>query len=598
MAEVRERMVIDVQTTGISQLKSQFAAAAAAMLSVGAAIKLFNTAVSEARNAVEAVRAVESRIASTGGAAGVSTKQLQAWANELQNTSNYGDEAVLSMSQLLLTFTKISGETFPRAQKVIADMATVIGTDLKSSAIQVGKALQSPEIGLTALRRVGVNFTKDQQEVIKSLFETGKVAEAQAMILSELETEFGGAAQAMARSSTQLKNAYGDLLEVAGKQVLPMLDAVNLAFKNHIMSLTQSLQNSLDETKAYQQQMFVTWNRAISGIITTFQAVGNVLVNEAVIIGTNVSAAFKIIPTALFDAIKLTAQTATNFKSIFSAIKTGWNNSFDEMFPNAFKNTTQLIKDTIGVNRQALTSLKNTIKDAEKSFEDITWKSLTDFNKTLFTTVKTAGEATDELTKLSEAVSEITTGKGKAGGRGKADRMRAISDELRNVQTEWQNFGQDMRDVSENQIASALNMMILSHETAFAKLRSIMHSFVNAMISEINRYLAKLAIRFIIEGILGFATGGAGMSLAGAAVGSGLLGGGGKTMSFGGGFGGGLGTGGMPSIGNERSMSQSLLTALNTLNNRPVEVKVYVDPREISRANQLGTSLRYANDQA
>ena len=47
----------------------------------------------------------------------------------------------------------------------------------------VGKALNDPLKGLTALSRIGVQFTAQQQEQIKAMVEVGDVAGAQKIIL-------------------------------------------------------------------------------------------------------------------------------------------------------------------------------------------------------------------------------------------------------------------------------------------------------------------------------------------------------------------------------------------------------------------------------
>lgn len=133
---------------------------------------------------------------STGGIAGVTAQQANQLAESMSRVTTYDDEAVLSMENILLTFTNIKSNIFPQTTQVVLDLATAMGEDLQSAAVQVGKALQDPERGVTALRRVGVNFNEEQQKTITNLVKTGHTAEAQAMILKELETEFGGSAKA------------------------------------------------------------------------------------------------------------------------------------------------------------------------------------------------------------------------------------------------------------------------------------------------------------------------------------------------------------------------------------------------------------------
>lgn len=191
--------------------------AAALGVTLGAA-SLLKKFVDETSQAQYAVAQLEARLKSTGGVAGQSLAQLQAFSGEMQRLTTYSDEAVQGAQALLLTFTKIRGDVFPGATKAALNLATAMGTDLRGAAIQIGKALQDPEQGLTALRRSGVSFTESQQNVIKSLFATGQEAKAQKLILAELEVQFGGAAEAarntLGGALEGLQNALGEIFEV------------------------------------------------------------------------------------------------------------------------------------------------------------------------------------------------------------------------------------------------------------------------------------------------------------------------------------------------------------------------------------------------
>lgn len=164
-----------------------------------------------------AIKQLEARIKSTGGAAGKTSEGLQKMAAELQKTTTFGDEAVIELQSMLLTFTSIRGEIFDKTIPAILDLSVAMGQDLKSSAVQLGKALNDPIANLSALSRTGIQFSDNQEKVIKALAETGRLAEAQAIILDELNRQFGGAAAAAADTFggalAQVKNAFGDLLE-------------------------------------------------------------------------------------------------------------------------------------------------------------------------------------------------------------------------------------------------------------------------------------------------------------------------------------------------------------------------------------------------
>ncbi|TPE52590.1 phage tail length tape measure family protein [Amaricoccus solimangrovi] len=176
---------------------------------------------------IQAQTKVETAIRSTGGAAGYTAEQLFRMASGLQNATRFGDEAILGdVTAQLLTFTNISGEVFARSQKAVLDMSTLLGSDLKGSAIMVGKALNDPIAGVSALGEAGIQFSADQKEVIKQLVATGRIATAQGMILAKLEKQFGGQAEAAARSGLgfldQFRNAWGDLKEIVGGNLVDL----------------------------------------------------------------------------------------------------------------------------------------------------------------------------------------------------------------------------------------------------------------------------------------------------------------------------------------------------------------------------------------
>jgi 3D (Asp-Asp-Asp) domain-containing protein/acid phosphatase family membrane protein YuiD len=164
---------------------------------------------------------------STGGAANVSARQVSALATALSQKTGIDDEAIQSGENLLLTFTRVRNEAgrgnnvFTRATRIITDMSAALGQDLNSSAIQVGKALNDPIRGITALRRVGVSFTASQQHQIKVLEDTGHHMQAQRIILRELNKEFAGVAAAKASPFDKLKVSAGNLAEMLGGRLAP-----------------------------------------------------------------------------------------------------------------------------------------------------------------------------------------------------------------------------------------------------------------------------------------------------------------------------------------------------------------------------------------
>jgi len=202
------------------------------------------TAVKAFQQQAKAIAQVEAGLKSTGASVGFTSQQLQQMASDLQSKTLFGDEEILKdATAQLLTFTNISGEQFARTQQAALDLATRLDGDLKGASIQLGKALNDPVANLSALSRSGIQFSDEQKEVIKSMAETGRLAEAQTLILDELNKQYGGSAEAAAKADggfTQLANSFGDLQEEFGKILVDVLQPVVEFMKNLVKSLQQA----------------------------------------------------------------------------------------------------------------------------------------------------------------------------------------------------------------------------------------------------------------------------------------------------------------------------------------------------------------------
>ncbi len=158
-------------------------------------------------------------IQSTGGAAGQTLSSLNAHAASLQRITTIGDEVTNGAQALLLTFTKIQGDTFPQATKAVLDLSVALKKDLGQVALSVGRALNDPVRGVTQLRESGISFTTAQTEMIKQMVAANDVAGAQSLILAELERQFGGSAEAargvFGGALEALGNSWGDVFELS-----------------------------------------------------------------------------------------------------------------------------------------------------------------------------------------------------------------------------------------------------------------------------------------------------------------------------------------------------------------------------------------------
>lgn len=222
------------QSTG-DRLKSlgKTALKVAGAAGLGVLVATLHAGIEEASSAAKATAQTEQVIKSTGGAARVTAKHVDALATALMNKSGVDDEAIKSGENLLLTFTNIrnaagrGNDIFDQATKATLDLSVALGQDMKTSAIQVGKALNDPVKGMTALQRVGVSFTAAQKDQVKALVKSGKTMDAQKLILKELNKEFGGSAEAAGKTMPGqlniLKENFNNLAGQLVESVLPAL---------------------------------------------------------------------------------------------------------------------------------------------------------------------------------------------------------------------------------------------------------------------------------------------------------------------------------------------------------------------------------------
>ena len=198
----------------------------------------------------KAIAQVEAGLKSTGNLVGKTSKQLQQMAADLQTKTLFGDEEILkNATAQLLTFTNIAGNQFVKTQEVALDLATRLDGDLKSASIMLGKALNDPVANLSALSRAGIQFSKEQKDIVKSLVETNRLADAQTIILAELEKQYGGSAEAAAKAGAgplqQLSNQLSDISEDIGEILLPIIIEMGNKIKDFALAFT----NLDDDTK-------------------------------------------------------------------------------------------------------------------------------------------------------------------------------------------------------------------------------------------------------------------------------------------------------------------------------------------------------------
>jgi len=174
------------------------------------------------------------------------TDRLKDFATEQAGMTGVDDDIIKGAQAKLLTFKNLAktaddmGGAFDRATQLTIDMAAAGFGTAEGNAVQLGKALENPIKGMAALNKSGITFTDAEKKKIGALVKSGKLLEAQDIILKTVEKQVGGTAKATAKASDKMAWSWGEVKEAAGTVLLP-------AFTDIAESVTTKVIPALDE---------------------------------------------------------------------------------------------------------------------------------------------------------------------------------------------------------------------------------------------------------------------------------------------------------------------------------------------------------------
>jgi hypothetical protein len=232
----------------------------------------------------------------TGGASGETVDGIKNQAAALETLSGVDEELIINSQNVLATFTNIknvgSNRIFDQATQSALDMSVALGSDLQGASIQVGKALNDPVKGVSALSKVGVSFTQSQKDTIAAMVKTGDTAGAQGVILKELGKEFGGAAAAAGKGAAgdfaRFQDVISDTGRTVGQALLPTLTKV-------LVWATNKLPGAI-----------TTATQVINGFMAALKGGGTTdagIIGKAEVAGRKVAQAFQAAKTVVGDFI-------------------------------------------------------------------------------------------------------------------------------------------------------------------------------------------------------------------------------------------------------------------------------------------------------
>lgn len=280
-----------------------FGASAFAVQKVGQA---FVHLASEAQESVSIGKSTEAIIKATGGAAGVTAKQVSDLSTALSNKTGIDDEAIQKGQNLLLTFKEVRNEAgkgndvFNRASAAALDLSKAGFGSIESASKQLGKALNDPIKGTSALSRAGVQFTDQQKKQIETLVKSGKTLEAQKIILGEVESQVGGVAEAAASPIERLQTMWGNFQEELGSKLLPVLSTLADTLGPVLTQIAGPLGQVLGQVASSLASAF-------QAVIPILQPIANALTSVAKVVGSFLSTALKQLVPVLMPILNIFA---------------------------------------------------------------------------------------------------------------------------------------------------------------------------------------------------------------------------------------------------------------------------------------------------
>jgi len=229
-------------TANIQRFGISFRSVIGPVVAITGAATLFNRSLSKFAQREADVKVLTSQLTRLG-ATSTQIEELKKAADELGDATLFSQDDFIQSFNVLSSFRAIAVSSFTEVSEVAANVAQVMGTDVKSATVQLAKALEDPTRGLTALSRSGITFNESQTETIKNLVKSGNLLDAQALILETVKGQYDEAARAagtgFAGAVDLLTENTDDLTEALGKGLEPAAAAVTNGLANLVENISK-----------------------------------------------------------------------------------------------------------------------------------------------------------------------------------------------------------------------------------------------------------------------------------------------------------------------------------------------------------------------
>ena len=212
-------------TANIQRFGISFRSVVGPMVALTGALTLANRSLNTFGKRQADLKVLAAQLERIGAGGSKQLDELKAAADRLGDATLFSQDDFIQSFNILSSFRAIAVESFTEVSEVAADIAQVMGSDVKSATVQLAKALEDPKRGLTALSRSGITFNEAQTETIKKLVDSGKLLDAQALVLETIKGQYEDAATAagkgFAGALDLLSENAVDAAEALGKGLEP-----------------------------------------------------------------------------------------------------------------------------------------------------------------------------------------------------------------------------------------------------------------------------------------------------------------------------------------------------------------------------------------
>jgi hypothetical protein len=219
-----------------------------------------------------------------GEAAGWSAAQLDVMARSMADLGTNSLGQIREAQLTLARFGNVRGLQFSGALEGARQLSALLGTELPAAAQMLGRALESPEHGMTALRRAGVILSENERHMVQWAARSGDVVGAQNVILgklAQLGDVSGAVSETTAGHVNRLRITWESVGAAIGKAVMPFATIIvdflqpiisgfaetMKAFFGGVAESGQGLLASVRGWIAENKDLLTSWGRMIGDVV-------------------------------------------------------------------------------------------------------------------------------------------------------------------------------------------------------------------------------------------------------------------------------------------------------------------------------------------